>query len=62
MRSDLFDRALSWLYVRQVWGGRCPENVKGCPSCDKWAEHDWLFNDGGDPDMRPDPFDDEPRP
>lgn len=39
-------RLIHWLATRLVWGPRCPEHMDGCPCCDHWAEHDWLF--GGD--------------
>lgn len=43
MRSIL-GQALSWLYTRFLFGERCSETMEGCPVCDKWAEHDDIFN------------------
>ena len=40
----IIDRFISWLYTRRVWGPRCDEDQLGCPCCDKWREHDELFN------------------
>jgi hypothetical protein len=33
-----------YLVTRWVWGPRCPEYVAGCPCCNHWEEHDWLFD------------------
>lgn len=38
------DRLVSWFYIRRIWGDRCRETMPGCPTCDKWAEHDEIFN------------------
>ena len=40
----IIDRFISWLYTRKWYGPRCPEHETGCPCCDKWREHDELFN------------------
>jgi hypothetical protein len=41
-----FDHLLSWLYIWKLWGSRCPSYQPGCQVCERWAEHDWCFNDG----------------
>lgn len=41
-----FDRFLSWLYLRRLWGPRCPDYLQGCPGCEHWREHDETFNEG----------------
>lgn len=43
----IFDRLISWLYTRRIWGPRCTEYAPGCPCCDRWRQHDEMFNDGG---------------
>jgi hypothetical protein len=44
MIRDLFDRLISWLYTRRIWGPRCSEYEPGCPCCERWRQHDDLFN------------------
>ena len=39
-----FDHFLSWLYITRLWGDRCPDYDELCACCEKWKEHDWLFN------------------
>ena len=43
------DQFISWLYIRKLWGPRCPDYQEGCPCCEKWKEHDEIFND--DPEV-----------
>lgn len=38
-----FDRFLSWLYIRRIWGPRCPDINAECRVCQRWQEHDDLF-------------------
>lgn len=40
-----FDRFLSWLYIRRLYGPRCPDYGEYCPACQQWREHDEVFND-----------------
>lgn len=47
----MIDRPLSWLYTRRLWGARCLDYDPGCACCEAWATHDWLFNDGFDPEQ-----------
>jgi hypothetical protein len=41
----MFDRVISWLYTRKIWGPRCSEFEPECPCCDRWKQHDELFNE-----------------
>lgn len=41
---DAIDRFISWLYIHRLYGPRCPDYAEGCPYCEKWREHDELFN------------------
>ena len=43
--THMFDRFISWLYTRHIWGPRCSEYQEGCPCCEAWATHDEMFND-----------------
>lgn len=43
---NLFDHFLSWLYIRRLYGPRCPEYADGCYCCEKWKDHDEIFNQG----------------
>ncbi len=40
----LFDRLISWLYIRHIWGSRCLDYDPACETCKRWREHDWMFN------------------
>ncbi len=46
----VFDRVVSWFYIRRIWGTRCSDYEPECHCCRRWAEHDWLFNGGEHPD------------
>lgn len=37
------NRPISWLYTRLLFGSRCSDYEKLCPSCGAWKEHDELF-------------------
>jgi len=41
--NTIIDRLMSWLYTRRIWGPRCPDSEPGCPVCQRWREHDELF-------------------
>jgi len=45
----MIDRFISWLYIRRIWGYRCAEYSPGCPCCEQWAWHDWMFAKGAEP-------------
>jgi len=38
-----FDRFLSWLYIRRLWGPRCSDYQEGCACCEHWKEHDEVI-------------------
>ena len=38
-----FQRALSRLYIRELWGPRCVDYDKHCQTCQRWREHDDIF-------------------
>lgn len=38
------DRFISWLYIYRLWGSRCSDFDKDCPTCQHWKEHDECFN------------------
>ncbi len=42
---NLIDKFISWLYIRRIWGERCDEVEPKCLCCEKWIEHDELFNE-----------------
>lgn len=44
------DRFISWLYTRQIWGDRCSAYEPDCHCCKAWRLHDWLFNEGPEPE------------
>lgn len=39
------DHFLSFLYVRKLWGERCSDFEPECVVCQRWQEHDELFNE-----------------
>ncbi len=41
---SLSDRLLSWLYIRRMYGSRCPDYSVECFCCEAWYEHDELFS------------------
>jgi Uma2 family endonuclease len=41
----MFEHFLSWLYIRQLWGPRCDGFEPDCFVCQKWREHDEVFNE-----------------
>lgn len=41
----MFDRSLSWFYIWKLWGPRHTAHEPLCIVCQKWAEHDEIFND-----------------
>ena len=48
----MIDRFISWVYTRKMWGQRCIDYDPGCPCCEAWATHDWLMNEGPDPNTK----------
>lgn len=43
---NFIDRFISWIYTRRIWGVRCSVIDEECMCCQKWIEHDELFNEG----------------
>jgi len=43
--SHLFNRFLSWLYIRRLYGSRCPGFAEHCPCCQQWQLHDEIFGE-----------------
>lgn len=41
---DFFDRMISWIYVRRLYGSRCPDYDEWCWCCRQWKNHDDLFD------------------
>lgn len=41
---NMLDHLLSWLYVRRIYGTRCPDYDADCYCCKAWREHDELFS------------------
>jgi hypothetical protein len=41
----MFDRFISWVYTRRIFGPRCADYEQGCPVCDAWNFHDDLFGE-----------------
>ena len=37
------DRPITWVYTFWIWGPRCTEFEPLCPTCQRWAERDALF-------------------
>lgn len=40
----MLDRFISWLYTRCIYGVRCRGFYHECICCQKWKEHDEIFN------------------
>jgi len=40
------DQFISWLYICRMWGTRCSTIDPSCGCCEKWIEHDEIFNEG----------------
>jgi hypothetical protein len=39
----MFDRFVSWLYTKRIWGPRCSHFHPDCAVCGAWKLHDELF-------------------
>lgn len=42
--EDWLTRTIHRIATQRVWGPRCREYEPGCPCCEHWKEHDWLFS------------------
>lgn len=42
------DHAISWIYSYRLWGPRCPDYEPTCVVCQRWRDHDEIFNDPED--------------
>ena len=42
---SMFDKVLSWVYTRKIWGIKCDEFEPECCVCKAWRTHEDLFDE-----------------